>query len=188
MTFTGLLKMRCQRLKLQLLQEQEAVEKAQNLFRTSQTSSISILTSSCFCGGGGRRHFHQYIACTLSRSERFVHVGSHTNVFRPRRTFKWPMEKDLGSQKLSVRRNCIEMIINTIKIHEAIKSESISLSNAELMDKETPSQQFTQRQHGNSRSVSMTFFKTVLHHDEAEEGSGGVLLLLAASSRKRRLS
>lgn len=98
------------------------------------------------------------------------------------------MEKDLGSQKLSVRRNCIEMIINTIKIHEAIKSESISLSNAELMDKETPSQQFTQRQHGNSRSVSMTFFKTVLHHDEAEEGSGGVLLLLAASSRKRRLS
>lgn len=69
-------------------------------------------------------------------SERFVHVGSHTNVFRPRRTFKWPMEKDLSSQKLklsaeSVRRKCIEMIINTIKIREAVKSESISLSNAD---------------------------------------------------------
>ncbi len=49
------------------------------------------------------------------------------------------MEKDLSSQKLklsveSVKRNCIEMIINTIKIREAIKGESISLSNAKSMD------------------------------------------------------
>ena len=36
---------------------------------TSLTSSISILTSSCFCGGGGRRHFHQYVAYTVTLRE-----------------------------------------------------------------------------------------------------------------------